>query len=68
MLQKQVESDMKVLQAERKGAKAESDSAIERLRTDIEKGVNSINTRVTNVVAVAVAILGVSIAAFAIFK
>ncbi|MCY4031645.1 MAG: hypothetical protein OXF05_05970 [Hyphomicrobiales bacterium] len=59
---------MKVLQAERKGAKAESDSAIERLRTDIEKGVNSINTRVTNVVAVAVAILGVSIAAFAIFK
>ena len=33
LLQKQVESDMKVSQAERREAKAESDSALERLRT-----------------------------------
>ena len=36
---------MKVSQAERKGAKAESDSAIERLRTDMEKGINSMREK-----------------------
>ena len=39
-----------------------------KFRTDIEKSVNSITAKMTNVVAVAVAILGVLIAAFAIFK
>ena len=33
---------MEVVQAERKQAKAESDSAIERLRTDIERGFNKL--------------------------
>ena len=40
-----VESDMKVLQAERREAKAENDSAFERLRANMEKSVNSITTR-----------------------
>ncbi|MCY4031272.1 MAG: hypothetical protein OXF05_04060 [Hyphomicrobiales bacterium] len=36
---------MKVLQAERKEAKAESDSAFERFRTDMEKGINSMREK-----------------------
>ncbi|MCY4047986.1 MAG: hypothetical protein OXF24_00150 [Hyphomicrobiales bacterium] len=46
---------MKVLQAERNEAKAESDSAIERLRTDVERGFNKL---LIVLVGVGVAVIG----------
>lgn len=42
LLQKQVGSDMKFLQAGRREEKAENDSAFERLRADMEKNAKSL--------------------------
>ncbi|MCY4034927.1 MAG: hypothetical protein OXF29_04655 [Hyphomicrobiales bacterium] len=55
LLENKVEADMKVLQAERNEAKAESDSAIERLRTDVERGFNKL---LIVLVGVGVAVIG----------
>ena len=52
---------MKVLQAEKKQSKAESDSAIERLRTDILRDIKSTSeasaTRIMIVIGISVAFL-----------
>ena len=58
---------MKVLQSERKGAKAESDSAFERLRADMEKIVNSITTRLMIGLTISVAFLSLVVAVTGLF-
>ena len=55
---------MKVLQAERKEAKAENDSAFERLRADMEKNSKSLLLYMASLMGVGFAFLGVIIAAF----
>ena len=61
LLEKKMEADMKVLQAEKKQSKAESDSAIERLRTDILRDIKSTSeasaTRIMIVIGISVAFL-----------
>ena len=53
---------MKVLQAEKKQSKAESDSAIERLRTDMEKSLNSIREKIDSNAKTMLIGMGVSVA------
>ena len=53
---------MKVLQAEKKQSKAESDSAIERLRTDMEKSLNSIREKIDSNAKTMLIGIGVSVA------
>ena len=55
LLENKVEADMRVLQAERKESKAENDSAIERLRTDMERGHNKL---LVVLIIVGVAVIG----------
>ena len=47
---------MKVSQAQREQAKAENDSAFDRLRTDMERSVNSITTSITTRLMIGLAI------------
>ena len=75
LLENKVESDMKVLQAEREKAKAESDSALERLRVTMAEYNAKMEERSKEVIkftatttGLIIAVLGVLIAAFAIFK
>ena len=49
-------ADMKVSPAHREQAKAESDSAFEKLRADVERSVNSITTSITTRLMVGLAI------------
>ena len=52
---------MKVLQDERGEAKTESDSAIERLRTDMEKGINSMREKTDSNTAKIMIGMGISV-------
>ena len=47
---------MKVSQAQREQAKAENDSAFDRLRADMERSVNSITTSITTRLMIGLAI------------
>ena len=47
---------MKVSQAQREQAKAENDSAFDRLRADMERNVNSITTSITTRLMIGLAI------------
>ena len=62
---------MKVSQAQREQAKAENDSAFDRLRADMERNVNSITTSITTRLmiglAVSVAFLSLVIAFTGVF-
>ena len=61
LLQGKMEADMKVLQAEKKQSKAESDSAIERLRTDMERGFSTNANKIMIAMGIGFAFLGLII-------
>ena len=58
---------MKVSQAQREQAKAENDSAFDRLRADMERGVNAITVRLMVGLTVSVAFLSLVVAFTGVF-
>ena len=63
----EVEADMKVSQAQREQAKAENDSAFDRLRADMERGVNAITVRLMVGLTISVAFLSLVVAFTGVF-
>ena len=67
LLRTDMEANMKTMKANNEATLAKNESAIDRLRTDMEKSINTITMRVIGVVGFGVAFLAIFIAILQFF-